>query len=190
MMIYKDQNEDGEITPDDREIIGNANPDFIYGLNNSLSYKGFELHLFIQGVYGNDVFNATRVESESMNDFKSQQATVLNRWKNPGDVTDMPVATLGEKYNSDLSTRFLEDGSYLRLKTLSLGYVIPRNLTSRLKIDQARIYVTAENLLTLTRYSGYDPEVNAFGGSNLAQGIDFGTYPQSRNFIIGVNLSF
>lgn len=190
LMIYKDNNEDGVITPDDKEIIGNANPDFFYGMSNSLSYKGFNLNVFIQGVYGNELFNATRIESESMNDFKNQQATVLNRWQNPGDITDIPVATLGEKYNSELSTRFIEDGSYLRIKTLTLSYTFPHSVINRIKISNARLYVTAENLYTLRSYSGYDPEVNAFGGHNLAQGIDFGTYPQSRNLIIGVNLSF
>ncbi|MEN8120129.1 MAG: SusC/RagA family TonB-linked outer membrane protein, partial [Bacteroidota bacterium] len=190
LMIYKDNNEDGEITPDDKEIIGNANPKFFYGINNKLSYKGFDLSLFIQGVYGNEVFNATRVESESMNDFKSQQATVLDRWQNPGDITDMPVATLGEKYNSELSTRFIEDGSYLRIKSLTLSYSFPKEIINKIKLSKARIYVTAENLYTFTKYSGYDPEVNAFDGHNLAQGIDFGTYPQSRNIIFGINLSF
>ncbi len=189
-MIYKDINGDGEFTPDDKQIIGNANPKFIYGLNNTLSYKGFDLSLFIQGVYGNDIFNATRIETESMNDFKSQQATVLNRWKNPGDVTNMPAATLGEKYNSELSTRFIEDGSYLRIKTLTLSYSLPESVLNKIKLKKLRFYVTGENLYTFTNYSGYDPEVNAFDGDNLAQGIDFGTYPQSRNIIFGLNLSF
>ncbi len=190
LMIYKDVNGDGEFTPDDKEIIGNANPAFIYGLNNTFSYKGFDLSIFLQGVYGNDIFNATRIETESMNDFKSQQATVLNRWKNPGDNTDMPAATLGEKYNSELSTRFIEDGSYLRVKSLTLSYTLPQTVLSKIKLTKLRFYVTGENLYTFTNYSGYDPEVNAFGGDNLAQGIDFGTYPQSRNIIFGLNLSF
>ncbi|MCF6243156.1 MAG: TonB-dependent receptor [Bacteroidales bacterium] len=190
LMIYKDVNGDGEFTPDDKQIIGNANPKFIYGLNNTFSYKGFDLSIFLQGVYGNDIFNATRIETESMNDFKSQQATVLNRWKNPGDITDMPAATLGEKYNSELSTRFIEDGSYLRVKSLTLSYTLPQSVIGRLKLSKLRFYVTGENLYTFTKYSGYDPEVNAFGGDNLAQGIDFGTYPQSRNIIFGLNLSF
>ncbi len=189
-MIYKDINGDGEFTPDDKQIIGNANPKFIYGLNNTLSYKGFDLSLFIQGVYGNDIFNATRIETESMNDFKSQQATVLNRWKNPGDVTNMPAATLGEKYNSELSTRFIEDGSYLRIKALTLSYSLPESVLSKIKLKKLRFYVTVENLYTFKNSSGYDPEVNAFDGDNLAQGIDFGTYPQSRNIIFGLNLSF
>ena len=190
LMIYKDVNGDGEFTPDDKQIIGDANPKFIYGLNNTFSYKGFDLSIFLQGVYGNDIFNATRIETESMNDFKSQQATVLNRWKNPGDVTNMPAATLGDKYNSELSTRFIEDGSYLRIKSLTLSYTLAQSVIGKLKLSKLRFYVTGENLYTFTNYSGYDPEVNAFGGDNLAQGIDFGTYPQSRNIIFGLNLSF
>ncbi|NOX85491.1 MAG: TonB-dependent receptor [Chlorobi bacterium] len=190
MMIYKDSNGDDAITDEDKEIIGDANPKFVYGLNNTFSFKGFDLSLFIQGVYGNDIFNASRVETESMFDFKNQLATVLGRWENPGDVTDMPKAVLGEKYNSELSTRFLEDGSYLRIKTLTISYTLPVNIIRSMHLARTRIYMTAENLYTFTGYSGYDPEVNAFGGNNLAQGVDFGTYPQPRSIIFGIDLSF
>jgi TonB-linked SusC/RagA family outer membrane protein len=190
MMIYKDINNDGEFTPDDKTIIGNANPKFFFGMNNTFSFMGFDLSMFIQGVQGNDVFNATRIESESMNDFKNQLATTLNRWEMPGDITNMPKATLGEKYNSELSTRFIEDGSYLRIKSLTLSYSLPRSVLSKLKLNKLMLYISGENLYTFTKYSGFDPELNAFGGDNLAQGIDFGTYPQSRSLIFGIDLSF
>ena len=190
-MIYKDLNGDGEITDEgDKQIIGNANPDFTYGFTNTFSFKGFSLNVFMQGVQGNDVFNASKIDTEGMNDFKSQTSEVLNRWKKPGDVTDIPRSTLGLKYNSDLSTRFIEDGSYFRVKTITLGYAFPKEMLSKAYISNARIYLTAENLFTATNYSGYDPEVNAFGGNNLVQGVDYGTYPQARSIIFGVNLSF
>jgi len=141
-------------------------------------------------VYGNKIFNASRVETEGMNNFENQLATTLKRWEKPGDITNVPKAMLGSKYNSLLSTRFLEDGSYVRIKTLSLSYAIPKNILRSVRLSSARVYVTAENLYTFTKYTGYDPEVNAFGNSNLAQGIDYGTYPQPRNIIFGIDLSF
>ncbi len=190
-IIYKDLDGDGIINADgDKTVIGNANPDFTYGFTNTLTYKGFGLNIFFQGVSGNDIFNATRIETEAMTDFKSQSSTVLNRWQQPGDITDIPRAVLGDKYNSDLSTRFIEDGSYLRLKTLSFSYNFNQALIEKSFLSSLKIYFTAENLATFTNYSGYDPEVNAFGSSNLVQGVDYGTYPQTKNFIFGINVSF
>ncbi|AHM63352.1 tonB-dependent Receptor Plug domain-containing protein [Flammeovirgaceae bacterium 311] len=187
-------NKDGESTfepnADDRTIIGNANPDFLYGMTNNLSYKGFGLSIFLQGAQGNDIFNATRVETEGMLDPKNQTIAVLNRWRQPGDVTDIPRAVWGSTANSLASTRFIEDGSYLRVKAATLSYDLPSSLISRAKLGSVRVYATGENLLTFTGYSGFDPEVNAFGTSNTAQGIDFGTYPQTRNIIFGLNVSF
>ncbi len=190
-MIYKDLDGDGVINADgDKTVIGNANPDFTFGFTNSLRYKGFGLNIFLQGVSGNDVFNATKIETEAMTDFKSQTSDVLNRWQQPGDITDMPRAVLGDKTNSDLSTRFIEDGSYIRLKTVSLSYDFSGKFIENSFLSKLRLYVTAENLATFTNYTGYDPEVNAFGSSNLVQGVDYGTYPQTRNIIMGVNVSF
>ena len=190
-MIYKDLDGSGDINADgDKTIIGNANPDFTYGFTNTLTYKGFGLNIFFQGVSGNDIFNATRIETEAMTDFKSQASSVLNRWKQPGDITDIPRAVLGDKYNSDLSTRFIEDGSYLRLKTLTFSYDFKQQFIEKSFLTRLKLYFTAENLATFTNYSGYDPEVNAFGSSNLVQGVDYGTYPQTKNFIFGINASF
>ena len=190
-VIYKDLDDSGDINADgDKTIIGNANPDFSYGFTNTLTYKGFGLNIFFQGVSGNDIFNATRIETEAMTDFKSQSSAVLNRWKQPGDVTDIPRAVLGDKYNSDLSTRFIEDGSYLRLKTLTFSYDFKQPFIEKSFLSRLKLYFTAENLATFTNYSGYDPEVNAFGSSNLVQGVDYGTYPQTKNFIFGINATF
>ncbi|MGV3502694.1 MAG: SusC/RagA family TonB-linked outer membrane protein [Adhaeribacter sp.] len=192
MLYYIDRN--GESTfdpaPEDRTIIGNANPDFLYGLTNTLSYKNFGLNLFLQGSQGNDVFNATRIETEAMIDPKNQSTAVLNRWRQPGDITDIPKAVLSSTNNSRASSRFVEDGSYLRVKALTFSYDVPSALLSKARLQHLRLYVTGENLLTWTDYSGFDPEVNAFGGSNTELGIDFGTYPQTRNLIFGLNLSF
>ena len=179
-----------EPTADDRTIIGNANPDFLYGFTNTFSYKNFGLSVFLQGSQGNDIFNATRIEIESMIDSKNQSVDVLDRWRTPGDVTQIPRAVPGNTDNSRLSTRFVEDGSYLRLKALTFSYDLPENLTENLKLEKLKLYATGENLFTITDYSGFDPEVNAFGASNTARGVDYGTYPQTRNLILGLNVTF
>ncbi len=174
----------------DRRFIGNPNPDFIYGMTNTLSYKNFSLSIFLQGTQGNDILNATKIEAESMMDPKNQSHTVLNRWREPGDITNIPKSSPNSASNSQISTRFIENGSYLRFKAVTLTYNLPSSLTSKAHLNTARIYLTGENLFTITNYSGYDPEVNAFGSSNLVQGVDFGTYPQTRNLIIGLNITF
>ncbi|EMR03166.1 SusC/RagA family TonB-linked outer membrane protein [Cesiribacter andamanensis] len=190
-MYYIDRNGESTETPTaaDRVVIGNANPDFLYGLTNTFGYKGFGLNIFLQGSQGNDIFNATRIETEGMIDPKNQTIAVLDRWRRPGDETDIPRAG-GGIANSRISTRFVEDGSYLRVKAATLSYDLPQSLVGRAKLGMVRLYATGENLLTFTKYSGFDPEVNAYGGSNLTQGVDFGTYPQTRNIIFGLNVAF
>ena len=197
MIVYRDLDGSSDITDDDKTIIGNANPDFTYGLTNSFAYKNFTLDLFLQGVQGNDIFNATKILSESMRLGMNQSATVLNRWQNPGDITDVPKAIKDDVTNSEPSTRYIENGSYLRVKSLTLGYNLPKAVLDKLKISRLQIYVTSENLFTFTNYSGFDPEVSAFNASNqdntsknTAPGVDYGTYPQSRDFIIGLNVTF
>lgn len=175
---------------EDRKIIGDANPDFFYSFNNEVSYKGFGLTIFLQGSEGNDMLNATKIEAEGMLDPKNQSLTVLNRWRNPGDETSIPKATWGSTDNSRISTRFIEDASYLRFKTITLSYNFGEKIMDELKMGSLRLYMTGENLFTITDYSGFDPEVNAFGGSNSVRGIDYGTYPQTRNIIFGINATF
>jgi hypothetical protein len=189
-LFYLDENGNSTFDPatSDRVIIGNPNPDFIYGLTNTLSYKNFGFNFFIQGSQGNDIFNATRIETEGMVDPKNHSADVLRRWTTEGQVTDIPKS--GNVNNSRISTRFVEDGSYIRLKSATISYQLPASLLSRIKAGAAKFYVTGENLLTGTDYKGFDPEVNYAGGSNTVQGIDFGTYPQTRNIIFGLNVSF
>lgn len=178
-------------------IIGYANPSFTYGLSNSFTYKNFTLDIFLQGVSGNKVMNATRILTESMALLMNQSATVTGRWKKPGDITDIPGISPEVWDNSLPSTRYIESGSYMRIKSLTLGYRLPEALLAKAKITRCFVYFTAENLLTITKYKGFDPELSAFSAKNnsttnqnAAPGIDWGTYPQSRDFILGVNLSF
>ena len=183
-------------TEDDKRIIGDANPDFIYGITNTMSYKNFSLNFFFQGSQGNDILNATRFDTESMIDAKNQTTTVLRRWQNVGDVTDVPrVETNGSTNNSRISSHYVEDGSYIRLKAITIGYDFSKNLLDRIGISGLRVYATGENLFTITDYSGFDPEVNAYGGDsnagvrNQVLGVDYGTYPQTRNIIFGIRAS-
>lgn len=189
-MKYKDLDKSGNLSDGDKTIIGHANPDFTYGLTNNFSCKGFTFSFFFQGVQGNQIFNASRIVTEGMYYPVNQLATVLNRWEKAGDITTMPKSDPGNlNHNSDVSSRFIEDGSYLRLKSATLGYDFPKSICSKLKAQKLYVYVTGENLLTITKYSGFDPEVSAYG-VGVAPGIDFGSYPQSRSFLFGLKLNF
>ena len=188
-MIFKDVNKNGIFDPGDRTIIGNPNPKFYYGMTNNLFFKGFNLSLFLQGTYGNDIYNATKTDMEDMSTFRNQSTTVLRRWKRPGQITDIPRA--GNDDNNVGSSRYVEDGSYLRLKAVTLSYDFQPSLLKKIGISKIQPYVTGQNLFTLTKYSGYDPEVNnTTYGSNVVQGVDYGTYPQSRVVIFGLNVEF
>jgi hypothetical protein len=176
----------------DRTVIGNAQPKFIFGLTNSLSYKRFDLNIFLQGSYGNDIYNATRMELEGMYDTKNQSTAVLNRWTENNRNTDIPRANYGVGSIRN-STRFVEDGSYLRVKNVTLAYNINTSPLEKMGINKLSVYATGQNLLTWTNYSGYDPEVNAYStvtGRGTEIGIDYGTYPQSRTIILGLNVTF
>lgn len=190
--FYIDRNGESTFSPvdEDRAVIGDANPDFSYGLSNSFTLKNFDFSFLIEGTYGNEMLNATRIELEGMSDPKNQSIAVLNRWRQPGDITNIPRADFASTSNSLISTRFIEDASYLRFKAVTLGYRFPKSITEKLKITELRFYATGENLFTITNYSGLDPEVNAFGSSNTVRGIDFGTFPQTRNFLFGASIKF
>ena len=185
-LMYRDLNNDGKISSSDRTYIGDPNPDFTYGMTNTFSWKGFNLSIFIQGSYGNDIYNASRIETEGMYDGKNQSTRVLNRWKIPGQITDMPKAN----FKLLNSTYFVEDGSYLRLKDVSLSYNVKGKLLKKWGITRLQPYFTATNLLTWTSYSGMDPEVNQWGNSGTVQGIDWGTYPHCRSYVFGINVEF
>lgn len=189
MMMYRDVDGSGTLTAADRTVIGNAQPDFVFGFTNEVRYAGFEFLVFLQGSYGNDIYNASRIDSEGMFDHKNQSTNVLKRWRTPGDITSIPRAT-SDMSNVRNSSRFVEDGSYLRVKTVTLSYALNRRFINRFGMNNMNVFATAQNLFTLTNYSGFDPEVNAYGTSNVALGVDYGTYPQSRTIIFGVNIEF
>lgn len=169
-LTFKDLNNNDILDPDDRQVIGNAQPDFTFGFTNALSYKRFDLNIFFQGSVGNDVYNATRVDLEGMFDHKNQSTAVLNRWTPDNQNTDIPKA--GNINNVRNSTRFVEDGSYLRLKAITLAYNFNPEFLNKFGVNNLSIYTTAQNLLTFTDYSGFDPEVNAFGRSATELGVD------------------
>lgn len=185
-MIYKDVNKDGVISASDRTYIGDPNPDFTFGLTNNFSWKGFNLNILLQGSVGNDIYNVSRMETEGMYDGKNQSTKVLDRWRVPGQITNVPKAG----WNIKNSSYFVEDGSYLRVKSVSLSYDVPRKIISKLGIYRLQPYFTASNLLTWTSYSGMDPEVNQYGNNGAVQGIDWGTYPLNRSFVFGLKLEF
>ena len=185
-LMYRDINEDGRISATDQTYIGNPNPLFTYGLTNAFSYKGFRLNIFIQGSQGNDIFNASKGDTQGMHDLKNQSVEVLRRWRTPGQLTDVPRA----RFNLQPSTYFVEDGSYLRVKDITLSYSFKGSILERAGISRLQPYVTANNLLTLTKYKGMDPEVNEWRNNGAVQGIDWGTYPHSKTFVFGVNLEF
>ena len=185
-LMYRDVNDDGIISALDRTYIGDPNPDFTYGMTNTLSWKNFNLSFFIQGSQGNDVYNASRIETEAMFDGKNQSTRVLKRWKEPGQITDVPKAGFAIKNSS----YFVEDGSYLRLKNLTFSYNFTGKLLKRWGVTRLQPYFTANNLLTITGYKGMDPEVNEWGNDGGVQGIDWGSYPHSKSFVFGVNIEF
>lgn len=185
-LMYRDVNDDGIISTTDRTFIGDPNPDFTFGLTNNISYRNLSLNILLEGTYGNDIFNASRIETEGMFDGKNQSTEVLDRWQIPGQITDMPKAGFDIK----TSSYFVEDGSYLRVKDMTLAYELQQRFLDRLGIQRLQPYVTASNLFTLTGYSGMDPEVNQWGNSGAVQGIDWGTYPQTKSFVFGLNVEF
>lgn len=190
--LYEDINHDGVINNKDATVIGNAQPDLIGGITNRLSYGPFELSVFFQFSLGNDVLNLTN--SSLLNageDISSNQTTAaLRRWEKPGDITDVPRYILNNTYNNYLSSRFLENGSYLRLKNISLGYFLPQKIANRLFFERLKVYVSGVNAWTYTKYTGGDPEVSTLDGSVTAQGIDFFTLPQVRTILVGINATF
>jgi TonB-dependent starch-binding outer membrane protein SusC len=186
---YKDLNSDGLINDLDRTIIGHAQPKWIGGFTNSFSYHGFDLSIFLQGVYGNDILNANRFELEYLNGTNNLDRDMLQRWTPENTNTDIPRASTTRPANR-ISTRQIEDGSYLRLKNVQLAYNFPKSLIEHLKLQSVRVYVTAQNYWTLTRYSGFDPEVNRFGQDNRSQGFDYASYPAAKTVMGGIHIGF
>lgn len=190
--IYDDKNGDGRITPDDAQILGNAQSKIYGGLTNKISYKGFDLSVFFQFSYGNKVLNFTKTSlvNSGVSISFNQGREALKRWQKPGDITSVPRYEFENTYNNYHSSRFIEDGSYVRLKNVSLGYNVAKKWVNRVKLTNARVFVAATNIWTLTRYSGPDPEVSTLDGSTSAQGIDFYTLPPVKYLQGGVTLTF
>jgi TonB-dependent starch-binding outer membrane protein SusC len=202
---WKDVNGDGKITrsADGNQVIGNASPKFIYGWNNNLSYKNFDLTFLFQGSYGNDIFNAVRIKTENASNGLS--TNLNNRWTKENQNTNVPVflstrernqLNLGPNQTAGIgadqrSSRWIEDGSYLRLKNITFTYNIPVAVLNKLHVSRLSAYFTAANLVTFTKYTGYDPEVSSFNaGGAGGLGIDLSNYPTSKTFLFGVNLTF
>jgi TonB-dependent starch-binding outer membrane protein SusC len=207
MLKWKDLDGDGQITSDkDRTVIGNANPNFIGGWNNQFTYKNFDASVFVNFVVGNDIYNANKLEwtdgafsNLNMLDIMKNRFTYIN--PTTGErVTDLKeLGTLNANAQIWSPVRVqrwwlhswaVEDGSYLRINNVTLGYTLPKNLTTRAKISSLRVFATVNNLATITGYSGYDPDVTARRSDPLTPGVDFAAYPRSRTWVFGVNLNF
>ncbi|WP_460636965.1 SusC/RagA family TonB-linked outer membrane protein [Larkinella harenae] len=184
---YVDQNGDGVINASDRAILGYAQPKLFGGLTNTFSYKGVELSIFMQGTYGNSIFNINRFEQESLTGVSNQSTTTLDRWTPTNPSNEVPRANaVGNAYV--ISSRQIEDGSYLRVKNVNLSYTLPSELVKKAKLYNVKVYVSAQNWITFTKYTGFDPEVNRFGQNTLSQGTDYGSYPGNKMILVGLNI--
>ena len=190
MPKYKDINQDGVIDSNDRTIIGRGLPVHTGGFTNNFTYKGFDLSIFFQWSYGNDIMNANRLFFENVDGKRelNQFASYANRWTSDNPDSDIPAAT-NSGSNKVISSRIIEDGSFLRLKTATLGYTLPKAKITKAGLSNVRFYLAAQNLWTWTSYSGYDPEVSV-RNSALTPGLDFSSYPRSLSVSFGVNLAF
>jgi TonB-linked SusC/RagA family outer membrane protein len=199
---FKDLNNDGVIDDDDQTEIGDPNPDFTFGLTNTFDFYNFEVVLGLSGVYGDDILNFTRYCTENMTSiWDNQSAAVVNRAKVGTDAngnaylintdTSIPRTSTNDfNRNNRMSTRFIEDGSYLRIQNLSIGYKIPVKICERIGLRNLKVYLNGQNLYTFTKYSGYDPEIGAYNQNASLQNIDRGRYPTPRSITLGVNIGF
>lgn len=188
---YKDLNGDGTIDANDRTIIGKGDPLHIGGFTNNFVYKDFDLSIFFQWSYGNDILNANKLMFENAFNGKknlNQFASYADRWTFENQNSNIPRASTSTS-NMVISSRLIEDGSFLRLKTLTLGYTLPAKVTKKVQLSRARVYLAMQNLYTWTNYSGYDPEVS-IKNTALNPGLDFSAYPRAATFSFGVNLNF
>jgi TonB-linked SusC/RagA family outer membrane protein len=185
---FVDTNGDGVVTPNDRHSLGSAQAKFTGSITNTFTYGHFDLSVYLQGSYGNKIFNLLQQTLERPTLTQNVSATLLNRWS-PSN----PTGTVQRATNApvpQITDRYVENGSYLRLKNVSFGYNFSSDLLSKLHAKQLRVYVSAQNLATITKYTGLDPEVNFYDNDNTKQGIDYGSYPSVRTFLAGVNVTF
>lgn len=195
-VMYKDVNGDGVIDDKDRTFVGSPIPKFTYGFTGNVAYKNFDLTVFFQGVHGNKIYNQVLTDIEGFyRPFNITERIATQSWNGPGSSNSFPILSWTDGANNKMpSTRFLEDGSYLRLKNIQIGYKLGQNVLKSLNISSVRLFVSAQNLLTFTKYTGLDPEQysnnnNAADGPR-AVGIDWGTYPSARTITFGVNANF
>ena len=191
-VIWDDYDKNGYIDQNDRQVIGNAQPLFVGGLANDFSYKNFTLNVFLQFCYGNDIYNNVDYYRNSIFSYNNVCTEFYyNAWRKQGDITEYPKVVRNDPMQNEsrVQSRWVEDGSYLKVKTATLSYDFPAQLVNKFKVQSLRLYVTGSNLLTFTNYSGYDPDVNTLS-SGLRQGVDYGSYPQSRTFMFGLNIGF
>ena len=184
---------DGQLNSNDQTIVGNPHPDFIYGFNNEFKLKNIDLNIFIQGSQGNDILSYTLLELETLGKPINSTSRALDRWTPSHTDTDVPMKTTAR--SERVSTRWIFDGSYLRVKNIQLGYNMPKSVLNKLALHKLRLYVSAQNIFTVSNYRGFDPEVN-YGGSgsgtqsNRNQGLDFGSYPNAKSYTVGLNIVF
>lgn len=180
---------DNVINEKDITYIGSPLPKFTYGLTNTFQYKDFDATVFIQGSYGAKIFNFLRWQLEKMdNIYHNQLRTVMDRYTDANTDGKLPRFVSGQVNNVAMSDRYVEDGSYLRIQNITLGYRIPKALTNRAKINNIRLYLSAQNLWTFSKYSGYDPEVGAFNNNIRLMNVDAGHYPNPRTITVGANI--
>jgi TonB-linked SusC/RagA family outer membrane protein len=187
-VVYRDLNGDGEVTAEDRTIIGSAQPDYTGGLNNRFTWRDFDLSVFLQWSVGNDIYNINRALLTNAAGNANQLADVLD-----GGADGIPTPKAGNTFDATESSLFVEDGTYLRGKNIRLGWTVPQSLLARAafaNLSTLQIYVSAQNFFTVTDYSGFDPEISEYATRNILQGFDFGTYPQPRQFTIGLTAGF
>ncbi|MHC0441232.1 SusC/RagA family TonB-linked outer membrane protein [Flavobacterium sp. 3-210] len=189
---YVDVNDDGKIDAADKTFIGNPHPKFTYGFTNNFRYKNVDLSIFLQGSYGNDVMNLTkRAGTTNASLYDNQLVDAMDYYSSTNTASNNP-RPIADSANNNLliSDRYVEDGSYLRIQNVTLGYSLPQDVLSKYKISRLRLYGSAQNLYTFTNYSGYDPEIGSFNQNVLLSGIDNGRYPVARTFLVGLNLEF
>jgi hypothetical protein len=191
---FEDLDGDGNVpfasTSTDVQVIGNAQPKFIGGLTNSVFYKNFDLSVFLHFVYGNEIFNQAEYSYGRLHTWFNSSTLARERWKQPGDIATLHRAAWGDPYrNGSVSDRVLQDGSFLRIKNISLGYNLKNESLKRVGIQNIRLYVAGQNIYTFTEYRGYDPEVNAYEDDSR-YGFDLSSYPQARSYTLGLNLTF
>jgi hypothetical protein len=181
-------NNDGIIDEKDKTFLGKSMPDYFGGINASVSYKGIVLSALFDMQMGREVVNGLRYDLESMSDYTNQTVALNQRWMQPGDITDMPRLSYGDPAgNNRFSDRWVEDGSFMRLRNVSLAYNLPDHIIKKIRLKKLQIYLSAENVLTISNYLGYDPEFNHLN-SSLLSGVDYASIPLTRSFLAGLRI--